>query len=295
MRASTQGTLAGLFAYGMWGLFPIYFKLIAAVSPIDVVAWRIVLSFSLLLAMFIVWHGPARLVKQLKAVHQWWLLIASTLLLSTNWLVFVYAIKSDQILQSSLGYFLVPIFSVGLGILVFHEKPNRLKVIAVIIASLGMLVTFMVAGVLPWISLVLGGTFGLYGMIRKKVQFDSAVGLFLETALLLPVAMVFIAYWSEPLSTFDAPTQVSMYLLGVVTTIPLISMLFAARRIQLSNLGFFQYITPCMHLLLAVLVYNEVLDLSRLIALGSTLVAVGFWLIGSLPRFRSPQGGQAAG
>jgi len=285
LSPSAQGVVAALIAYVTWGLFPIYFKKIAAVAPTDVIAWRIVLCFVLLFVLFLVWQGPSKFIKQLKEINQWWLLTSSAVLLSANWLVFVYAIKSNQVLQSSLGYFLVPIISVGLGILVFQEKPNRFKVIAVIIASVGMVLTFVVAGVLPWISLALGGTFGVYGMLRKKANYDSAIGLFLETAILIPLAFIYIVFWAEPITSFDGQTQFWISLLGVVTAVPLLTMIFAARRIELSNLGFYQYITPCMHLLLAVVVYNESIDMPRLIVLGTTLVAVGFWLIGSLPRF----------
>lgn len=285
MSPSAQGVVAALIAYVTWGLFPIYFKKIATVAPNDVIAWRIVLCFVLLFVLFLVWQGPSKFIKQLKAINQWWLLTSSAVLLSANWLVFVYAIKSNQVLQSSLGYFLVPIVSVGLGIVVFQEKPNRFKVIAVIIASVGMVLTFAVAGVLPWISLALGGTFGVYGMLRKKANYDSAIGLFLETAILIPLAIIYIVFWAEPITSFDAQTQFWIGLLGVITAVPLLTMIFAARRIELSNLGFYQYITPCMHLLLAVVVYNEAIDMPRLIVLVTTLVAVGFWLIGSLPKF----------
>lgn len=284
LRPSSQGAIAALIAYVAWGLFPIYFKKITAVEPVDVIAWRIVLCFVLMLAVFMVWQGLAKFVKQLKAVNQWGLLVSSAVLLSANWLVFVYAIKSNQVLQSSLGYFLVPIISVGLGVLIFREKPNRYKILAVVIASAGMVITFVVAGVLPWVSIALGGTFGVYGMLRKKANYDSAIGLFMETAVLLPVAIGYIVFWAEPITSFDTQTQFWVYLLGVVTALPLLTMIFAARRIELSSLGFFQYITPCMHLLLAVAVYNESIDLPRLIVLSTTLVAVGFWLFGSLPR-----------
>ena len=291
MSPSTQGTVAALIAYGVWGVFPIYFKQIASVTPLDVVGWRIVLCFVLLFAMFLLWQGPMKLARKLATIDQWWLLLSSSILLSCNWLVFVYAMKTNQILQSSLGYFLVPIVSVGLGVFVFKEKTNQFKLMAVGIAIVGMVVTFVVAGVLPWISLALGITFGIYGMLRKKARYDSAIGLFLETSVLLPVAVVYVVFWAEPLASFDSQTRSWVYLLGVVTALPLLTMIYAARRIELSALGFFQYITPCMHLLLAIVVYNESIDLSRLIALITTLVAVGFWLIGSLPGFAANKPG----
>jgi len=143
----------------------------------------------------------------------------------------------------------------------------------------------VVAGVLPWISLILGITFGLYGMLRKKADYDSAIGLFMETAVLLPFALLYIALWAEPLNTFDAQTRYWLYLCGLITAVPLLTMIFAARKIELSSLGFFQYITPCMHFLLAVLVYNETVDLARVIAFTTTICAVGLWLLGSSRKF----------
>lgn len=196
--------------------------------------------------------------------------------------MFVYAIETDQVLQSSMGYFLVPIISVGLGVLVFHERPNQLKLIAVAIAILGMLLTFYVAGQMPWIAIVLGVTFGVYGMFRKKARFDAAIGLWMETVLLLPIAIAYIILVSEPLDALTVTSRSWLYLIGVVSSVPLVAMLFAARNIELSALGFYQYITPCMHLVLAIIVYKETLDLVRVMALATTLLAVFFWLIGSV-------------
>lgn len=285
MNPTHRGIAAALFAYGSWGFFPLYFKQISAADPVDVIAWRVLFCFISLIALFLLWKGPVKFINLVKAIDQWWLLLASAFLLSANWLVFVYAIKNDQILQSSMGYFLVPIMSVGLGALVFQERPNKIKWAAVIVASIGMLITFVVAGVLPWISLALGGTFGLYGMLRKMARYDSAIGLFMETSVLIPVAVIYLLVWAEPLSSFDGTTQFWMYSLGIVTAAPLLTMIFAARRIQLGTLGFFQYITPCLHLFWAVVVYNEEIDLSRLIALLTTLLAVAIWLVGSSPKY----------
>jgi len=233
-----------------------------------------------------VWLRPAKFILQIKQIDQWWLLLGSALMLSINWLVFVYAIANDQVLQSSLGYFLVPIVSVALGMLAFKEKPNQMKLIAVGIASIGMLLTFYVAGQVPWIAIVLGVTFGIYGMFRKQAKYDSAIGLLMESVLLVPSAVLFIVLWSEPISSFDPSARHALYLIGAVTAFPLLTMIFAARRIELSALGFYQYITPCMHLILAIVVFGETLDLVRIMALVTTLVAVLFWVIGSLRRPR---------
>ena len=289
MTSSTRGSLAAILAYLSWGLFPIYFKQIIGIAAIDVIAWRIFFCCLFLFAVLLIWLRPGKLIRQIRQIDQWWLLLGSTLLLSSNWLVFVYAIETDQVLQSSMGYFLVPIVSVGLGIMVFHERPNRLKLIAIAIAVTGMLLTFIVAGMVagqfPWIAIVLGVTFGIYGMFRKKAKFDAIIGLWMETVLLMPVAVVTILLFCEPLDELSAASRNWLYLIGLVTSIPLIAMLFAARRIELSSLGFYQYITPCMHLLLAVMVYKETLDLVRVMALATTLLAVLFWLFGSMKQW----------
>jgi len=282
LNSSSHGSIAAVIAYVSWGLFPVYFKQIIGIAAIDVIAWRIVFCFLFLLLALLVWLRPLRFAQQIKQIDQWWLLVGSTLMLSVNWLVFVYAIETGQVLQSSMGYFLVPIVSVALGMLVFQERPNRLKLLAVGIASVGMLLTFVVAGQVPWIALVLGITFGIYGMFRKKAKFDGAIGLLLETVLLLPIAIAFIIVFAQPLDALATPTRNWLFLIGVVTSVPLLAMLFAARRIELSSLGFYQYITPTMHLLLAVIIYKETLDLVRVMALVTTLVAVLFWLLGSM-------------
>ncbi len=286
MNSSTRGSLAAILAYITWGLFPIYFKQIVGIVAIDVIAWRIFFSCLFLFAVLLIWLRPGKFIRRVRLIDQWWLLLGSTLLLSSNWLVFVYAIETDQVLQSSMGYFLVPIVSVGLGMMVFHERPNRLKLIAVAIAVTGMLLTFIVAGVVagqfPWIAIVLGVTFGIYGMFRKKAKFDAVIGLWMETVLLMPVAIIYILFFCEPLDELSVVSRYWLYLIGLVTSVPLVAMLFAARRIELSSLGFYQYITPCMHLLLAVMVYKETLDLARMMALATTLLAVLFWLFGSV-------------
>lgn len=282
MSSSFSGSLAAIFAYVSWGLFPVYFKQLEGMSAIDVIAWRIVFSCIFLFLLLLLWLRPKKFLQQIKQVDQWWTLLASTVLLSINWLVFVYAVETDQVLQSSMGYFLVPIISVGLGMLVFHERPNRFKLVAVVVASVGMLLTFYVAGQVPWIAIVLGSTFGVYGMFRKKANFDAAIGLWLETLLLAPFAILVILLLSDPLDSINPTSRHWLYLIGLVTTAPLVAMLYAARRIELSSLGFYQYIAPVMHLALAIFVYGETLDLVRMMALATTLIAVLFWLLGSL-------------
>lgn len=277
-----QGNLAAIFAYVSWGFFPVYFKQIVSIDAVDIIAWRVLLCFVFLTLVLLVWLRPRKLWQQISAIKQWWLLLGSAIMLSINWLFFVYAIETDQVIQSSLGYFLVPIISVALGMLVFGERPNLLKRFAVVVATVGMFLTFIVAGQVPWIALVLGLTFGIYGMFRKQANYDSAIGLMMETAILLPIGIAYVLLFSAPIASVSSQVLNWMMLLGVITSAPLLAMIFAARRIELSALGFYQYITPTMHLILAVVLFHESLDKVRVMALVTTLVAVSFWLLGSL-------------
>ncbi|PID59468.1 MAG: protein RarD [Gammaproteobacteria bacterium] len=175
--------------------------------------------------------------------------MAATLLISSNWYVFIHAVNIGEILQSSLGYFLVPIINVAIGILVFGEQPNRLKKLAIVVSAAGMMLTFAIAGIVPWLSLIMAMTFGLYGLVRKIASVDSALGLLLETAILLPLAAGYVLLVAEPIADIDATTRNWLWLLGIITVIPLLSMVSAARRIRMSTLGLLQYITPCLHYL----------------------------------------------
>lgn len=285
MSPATLGSFAAVFSYTVWGFFPVFFKQLVSVAPIDLLIWRILICFAVLAVVLLLRFRVAGLIRQVKSVRQWWLLVGSTLMLSINWLVFIYSVESDQVLQSSLGYFLVPIINVALGMLVLKERPNGFKLVAVAIASLGMLATFIVAGFLPWIALTLGVTFGIYGLFRKMADFDSALGLFLETAILMPLALIAALMFIEPITAAAPVTQVWIYLMGVVTIVPLLGMVFAARRIPLSSLAFYQYITPTLHLLFALFIFNEALSTPRLIAFGTTLIAIAFWVAGTVHQY----------
>lgn len=279
--------LAALLAYGIWGFFPIYFKQLGALPPMDIVAWRIVLASLTLVALMGAVEGPRAVWRRLAGIQRWDLAIAATLLIAANWFVFVYAISVGEILQASLGYFLVPLINSALGMLVFGERPNRLRQLAMLVAAGGMLVTFIVAGIVPVLSLLLALSFGLYGMIKKRTSDDSATGLLLETVLLTPLAVVFLALYGTSLAILpDATARYWLYAGGLLTVIPLFAMGYAARRIELGTLGFTQYLTPTLQFAIAVGIYGEHMDLARSIAFGTTLLAVSLWLAGSLAGYR---------
>lgn len=278
------GVLVGIAAYTLWGFFPIYFRRIGDVAPLDVLAWRIVLSAALLGLVMLVWRGPSRLRLELRPGAQWPLVLGATLVISANWLIFIVAIGAGEVLQSSLGYFLVPLVSSTLGMLVFNERPNRWKIASPIVAAIGISISCVVAGVVPVYAIGLAATFGAYGMLRKRMSLDSTTGLLLEILLLSPLAIAWLWLAGAPLDTFTPSTQRWLMASGAVTLLPLLLMVFAARRIELGTLGVLQYIAPTMHFALAVGLYGETLDAARAIGFAATLVAVALWLVGAWPR-----------
>lgn len=277
-----RGLLAALTAFATWGIYPIFFRQLAHIEPMQILAWRVIWSCTVLVILFtliprlqVPWH-------KLRSMRQLGLIVLATTLISINWFVFIYAVSAGEILQASLGYFLNPTLSALLGIAVFGERLNRLKQLAIVVALLGMMATFLVAGVVPVLSLSMACSFALYSAIRKRSILDSASGLYLETLLLLPLAALYLAWTPLAVGTFEPVTAFWLVASGIMTLIPLLSAVYATRRIPLSTFGLFQYIAPTMHLLIAIGLYNETLDLSRTLAFAVTLASVSLFVAGIL-------------
>lgn len=271
-REVRRGILYGLSAYFIWGFFPLFFRLLSHVPPLQVLAHRI--SWSLLtLLFFLSAAGGWRRIRQALTDGKILLILsATTLLIATNWFVFILAVDHGQVLQSSFGYFINPLVSVLLGFVFLRERLRPLQLISVAAAILGVVVLTLHHGALPWMALVLAITFGLYGLLRKVVPVDSLTGLFVETILLFPVACGYLLYLAaEGRGAFLAGSAVTSLLLGlagVITAIPLLWFAASARRLRLSTVGFMQYITPTIHFLLAVLVFDEPFDTTHLVSFG---------------------------
>lgn len=259
-RAAT-GLGYGILAYLIWGFFPVYFKALAGVPPLQVVCHRIVWSV-LFLWLIIAWRGRWGAIRD--ALHDRRavaLLIVSALLIATNWLVFIIAVGHAQVIQSSLGYFITPFVSVLLGFLFFQERLRRLQLVSLLLAAVGVLLLTIQYGRFPWVAMVLALTFGSYGLIRKIVTVDSLTGLTVETLLLGPAALgylVFVSWHGTGSFPAQGPQTVTLLVLsGVATAVPLLLFASAARLLRLATIGFLQYLTPTLHFLLAVLLYRE--------------------------------------
>lgn len=255
------GMTAASAAFIFWGLAPIYFKWIATVPALEIIAHRIFWAVPVLIIFLLIRDGRhfwRRLLLPRKTILT---LLLSSLLVGFNWLLFVWAVTHDRILATSLGYFINPLINVLLGFLFLHERLTHVQKMAVTIAAGGTIYLTWYLGVAPWIALALGITFGFYGLLRKKLGVGSMIGLLWETLLLLVPALVFFA-WSESEGTLqflhsNLRTDLLLMLAGLVTVLPLIWFNIAAQNLTLTTVGFFQYLAPTMTFILAVFFYDE--------------------------------------
>ena len=254
------GLAFALGAYGVWGLSPIYFRAVSAATPPEILAWRVVGSVAFLGAWAALagrageaWRtftDPARLPA----------FAVSTLLISTNWILYIWSVNTGHILEASLGYYVNPLVNVLLGTLFLGEALTRRQLAAVGLAATGVLVLVAAAGRLPWIALSLATTFGLYGLVRKRARIDAVLGLLVETTLLAPLAAGYLAWLAaRGVGRFGSAPGLTLLLLaaGVITAVPLVWFTLGVHRLRLSTMGFLQYLGPTLQFLLAVGVYGE--------------------------------------
>jgi chloramphenicol-sensitive protein RarD len=262
------GVASGLAAYSMWGLFPLYFPLLEPAGGLEIVAHRVVWSvvFVALLLTAVRRRGHVRAV--LTDRRALLVLSGAALLIAANWLIFVYGVNSGHVVETSLGYFVNPLVSVLLGVVVFGERLRRLQWVAVGIAAVAVAVLTVDYGRPPWIALSLAVTFGLYGLMKKLVRVEAAPGLFVETLLVTVPALAVLAFLqADGTGTFGdagAGHAVLLAVSGVATAVPLLLFAAAARRIPLSTIGLLQYVTPLMQLSVGVFVYDEPMPPARL-------------------------------
>ena len=263
LSAEAQGYLYAFLAFTFWGLVPIYFKLISNVSAGEILAHRIIWSVLLLYGMLLISRQLGHFRLLIRDLHKIKYLVLSALLVSLNWLVFIWAVEHDMIAESSLGYYINPLVNFALGMIVFKDRPNFWQKVAMSLACIAILYQLVTLGTLPIVSLVLAFSFGFYGLIRKQVNLPAMTGLYIETLILLPLAMLYFSYLvAHGENAFVFPLDATSWLLilaGFVTVLPLLWFNAAATRISLIHLGFFQYISPSVSFLLAIFVYNEVL------------------------------------
>lgn len=274
-RKTKAGILSGILTYTLWGFIPLFFKLLSDVLPMEILSQRIIWASVFMLIAVVLskkWQSFFRIITDLFR-HQKKLLmmLLVSLLISTNWFTFIWAINNNHILQTSLGYYINPIISILLGVIFLKEKLARAQVIAVVLAFIGVMVMTLSLGAFPYISLTLALSFGFYGLLKKKMDYAVIEGLAVETLFVTPFALIAWFYFINSDQSFVTNhATLGMWALvvssGIVTAVPLLLFAFTARNIPLSMMGFMQYIGPTISLLLGVLVYHEAFTVTHAIS-----------------------------
>ena len=286
---STSTAAAGIFsaaaAFLIWGASPIYWKLLKVVPALEILTHRIVWSF-IFLATLVLIQGRRELISILKDRFSLMMLAVSTLMVALNWLIYIWAVTHDQILQASLGYFICPMVNVILGMVFLKERLRRAQIVAVVLATGGVFYLTIHFGHIPWIALSLAISFGLYGLIRKTIVAGALVGLTVETMLLFIPALVYLLFLDSIGTGFfwRDGWRVSILLIGTVlpTAPPLLLFTFGARRLNLSTVGFLQYIMPSCAFMLAVFLYHEPFEKAQLFTFVTIWIALAIFSIDSV-------------
>ncbi|EKO3431531.1 EamA family transporter RarD [Vibrio fluvialis] len=264
-----KGVILAISAYTMWGIAPIYFKAISSVSALEILSHRVIWSFFLLAALLHFGRQWRSVVSVFRDKKKMVYLLTTALLVGGNWLIFIWAVNANHMLDASLGYYINPLLNVVLGMLFLGERLRKLQWFAVALAAIGVAIQLVVFGSVPIVAFSLAITFGLYGLLRKKVGVNAQTGLFIETLVLVPAAAIYLLWIADSATSSMLANDWHLNLLlisaGIVTTLPLLCFTGAATKLKLSTLGFFQYIGPSLMFLLAVLVYGETFSADKAI------------------------------
>lgn len=288
-NAVRLGLICAVFAYGFWGMLPVYLKMLGDVDSMEIVGHRILWSVpfgALILTFRKQWRET---LKAFVSPRMLILLGFSATVIAANWLLYVWAVADDRVLQASLGYYINPLMFVAAGVFVLKEKLNRAQIIAVSLAALGVAVLTLGAGVFPWVSLALAISFTAYGYVRKMLDVGGMPGLFIETALLSPFALVFLIWFSKTnglaFGQGDISMDVLLILSGPVTVVPLLLFALAARRLRFSTIGFLQYIGPTGQFILG-LYYGEPFTAYHAICFGLIWTALAIFSLDAVHQNR---------
>ena len=288
-----DGLIAALLAYTMWGVLPVYFKVVGDVSALEVLVHRIVwaVPFGAMIIMARRQWPEVRRALTHKGMIS--MLTLAAVLIAGNWFVYIWAVQTDRIFQASLGYYINPLLFTLVGVFFLGEKLHKFQTAAVYLAAAGVMVLTVSGGELPWISLVLGTSFTIYGVIRKRVVIGGMPGLFIETLVLFPVSAAYLVWLMSRGTAAFTPDDMQMagllLLAGPVTVLPLLFFALAARRLNLSTVGFMQFIAPTLQFITGI-AYGEELTTAHIICFTLIWIAVGLFSCDAWRRSRSGAG-----
>lgn len=277
-QQTRQGVGFALGAYFIWGIAPAYFKLVKQVPATEIMTHRVIWSALFMLLLITLsrsWPGVRSVLRQPKKVL---LLALTAVTIGGNWLLFIWAVNNQHMLEASLGYFINPLINVVFGMLFLRERFRRLQWLAVLLATVGVLVQLWQFGSLPIIALGLALSFALYGLVRKKIQVDAQSGMLIETLWLFPLAAIYLFGFADSATSHLSANPLSLNLkliaAGIVTTIPLMLFAAACSRLRLSTVGFFQYLGPTLMFVLAVAFYDETITPDKMVTFGFIWLAL---------------------
>jgi chloramphenicol-sensitive protein RarD len=260
-----KGILYAVFSYLLWGLLPIYWKLLGNVQADEILANRVIWSFVFMLILIIATGKWSLFIETIKSFKEnkklFWALVIASILISCNWYIYIWAVNHGHIVQTSLGYYINPLVSVLLGIIFLKERLSKAQSLSFLLAAAGVLILSLSYHQFPWVALLLALTFGFYGLAKKLIKVDSAIGLALETMVVTPIALIYVlGLFMQGQQSFLTVSYTTDFLLigaGAATAVPLLYFAKGAQIIPLSMLGFVQYISPTITLILGVFVYGE--------------------------------------
>ncbi len=279
-RRSLHGALYALAAYGSWGVVPVFWKLLRDVPPLDLLAHRAIWSLAFVALVLAVARRGGSVLAALRSGRTLGFLALTTALIAVNWGLFIWAVQAGKILEASLGYYVNPLVNVVAGVVVLGERLGRPQRVAVGLAAVGVVVLTAATGSVPWVALLLAVTFAAYGLLRKVAPVEALAGLFVETLLFAPVAVAYLALRPGAFTMGPPSHALLLAAAGPVTALPLLWFTAAARRLPLSTLGFFQYLSPTLQFLLAVVVYGERLGAAHVAAFAFIWAALFVFTLG---------------
>ncbi len=288
LKSSTYGIIFIIIAFLSWGLTPIYFKALQTVNPLEILAHRILWSIFFLMTIVAYKKQIYKLIEVFYSPKKIATLICTSILISANWLTYIWAILNNHLMESSFGYFISPIFNIMLGLIFLKEKLNNIQKISLSITIIAIIIQFTeisFIGFTPFIPILLAGTFGFYALLRKQVQIDSIHGLTIETLILAPIALLYIFYLKMNAElTFLTNINLSILLCfaGVITSIPLLLYVSGAKLLPLTKVGFFQYISPTLQLLIAVFIFKENINNIKILSFSLVWIALLFYVMNSV-------------
>lgn len=282
MNNTKKSLIAILICYFSWGLFPIYFKLLKSIDAYEVLAMRVLCSFIFMILVVLLAKNKNSISLEIKKIWQnkksFSLLVLASFLITANWLTYIIAVNTNHVLEASFGYYLNPIVTIILAIVFLKEKLTRIQTIACICVGISLLYLFISIGSLPWISILLALTFGLYSLCKKKIILSPKAGLLIETAIVSPIAIIYMLYLASTSNitfyTSNNATIIALLLSGAITAIPLMLFAKGAVDIPLYLLGILQYLPPTMQFFVGIFIYNEPLSIEKLISFIIIWIAV---------------------